>query len=241
MNVTEIKPDSNTTSNVVTFDELIERALSDPSTSNDRLDKLFEMRERELERQAKTEFRSAFAKAQKEIDPIKRKHKAHQNKYKYVKLEDVLAITDPIMVENGFSTSFNTAESHLPNHYRVTCTLMHEGSHEEIYKADIPIDNKGSQGSTNKTDVQGFGSAMSYGRRYLLCLIWNIATPDDNDGQRPIEFITDQQAEELKSIAVKNDVNVKAFCEWAAVGSIDEIPVQHYQDAKDALLSKGQQ
>jgi hypothetical protein len=39
------------------------------------------------------------------------------------------------------------------------------------------------RGSPNKTAIHGFGSAMSYGRRYLLLLIFNLAMRhEDNDG-----------------------------------------------------------
>ena len=253
----EITPEKNkasTADNVVSFEAMIQRAYENPNIDAAKLSKIYEMHERELGRKAETEFHKAFADAQAAIEPIVRTHEAHMGnnnkvKYKYVKLEDVIEIVSPIMAENGFVLSFNTADSHLPNHYRVTCALTHTKGHSELYKADIPIDSKGSGGTTTKTDVQAFGSTMSYGRRYLLCLIWNIATPDDNDGNRdqqpcqtqqdPNRPVSERQAMVLKDIAAKGDVDVKAFCKHHNINSLDATPAIHFNQARDALQSWG--
>jgi hypothetical protein len=36
----------------------------------------------------------------------------------------------------------------------------------------------------NKTQVHALGSTSSYARRYLVCMIFNVTTEDDNDGNR---------------------------------------------------------
>jgi hypothetical protein len=49
--------------------------------------------------------------------------------------------------------------------------LSHTAGHSRHYQADVPIDNTGPKGAQNKTMTHGFGSALSYGRRYLKLLI----------------------------------------------------------------------
>ena len=48
---------------------------------------------------------------------------------------------------------------------------------------DLPLDNVGTKGTVNKTGVQATGSTNAYGRRYLVLMIFNVSTEDeDNDG-----------------------------------------------------------
>lgn len=241
MNVTDMKSDNQETGNVISFMSIIERASLNPDVDVQKLSQLYEMHERTINREAEKVFRAEFADAQAEIEPIARKHNNKQTNSKYVKLEDIIKEITPILIKHGFGMTFDTDQSHLENHYRVTCLLTHKEGHCEPYKVDIPMDNKGVKGTANKTDTHAFGSTMSYGRRYLTVLIWNIATPDDNDGNRPIEYITDEQADELKKIAADLDVDVKKFCAVGGVASIDEIAAHDYQNAKNMLLSKGKQ
>jgi hypothetical protein len=49
--------------------------------------------------------------------------------------------------------------------------------------ADIFADTKGPRGTPNKTATQGFGSTMSYGRRYLKALMFDLVIAgEDDDG-----------------------------------------------------------
>jgi hypothetical protein len=46
----------------------------------------------------------------------------------------------------------------------------------------MPADGKGAKGGDVMTRTHAAGSAFSYGQRYLLKLIFNIATGEDDDG-----------------------------------------------------------
>jgi hypothetical protein len=62
------------------------------------------------------------------------------------------------------------------------CTVAHSGGYEEPPIAlDSPLDVAGSQGKTNKTGIQAVGSSVSYLRRYLLTMAFNIVLADDDD------------------------------------------------------------
>ena len=81
--------------------------------------------------------------------------------------------------------SFGTAECPYEGHYRITCKVAHKAGHTRDYQGDFPADVAGSQGKANKTAIQGYGSTLSYGRRYLTLLIFNVVlTDEDNDGNK---------------------------------------------------------
>jgi hypothetical protein len=50
------------------------------------------------------------------------------------------------------------------------------------YHLDGALDDAGKDGTKNKTGIQAMGSTVSYLRRYLVCMIFNVSTDDDNDG-----------------------------------------------------------
>lgn len=166
---------------------MIERAARDPNVDIDKFERLMAMKERVEADAARRAYNDAMAKAQADIaeQPIVRRAKNDHTKSHYARLEDILQVVTPIATKHGFRMSFGTTDSPVKDHYRVTCKLAHASGHEENYQADIPSDLVGSQGKANKTAVQGFGSTMSYGRRYLVLLIFNLAlVNEDNDGNR---------------------------------------------------------
>ena len=247
MSAVEMTPEANGANNVLSFWDIMKNVASNSNVDADKVTYLYEMHQRELKRLAEVSFRAGFAKAQAEIEPIARRHKNDQTRSKYAKLEDIIEAVAPILSEHEFAMSFGTEDSHLPNHYRVTCSLTHSAGHCEFYHVDIPMDNKGIKGTANKTDTHAFGSTMSYGRRYLMCLIWNIATPDDNDGNREQQSrqdqrnldvpISEEQAVVLKDIAEKGNVDVKSFCQKNKIRSLDDILVRYFRVAKSELES----
>ena len=61
--------------------------------------------------------------------------------------------------------------------------LSHERGYKRTFHIDMPADGKGAQGRDVMTRTHATGSAVSYGRRYLLLMIFNIAVGgEDDDG-----------------------------------------------------------
>jgi len=98
-------------------------------------------------------------------------------------LENIIEQLSPIWTRHGFAVSFGTGDCPTEGYYRVECELTHSAGHSKRYHADLPCDMTGIQGSVNKTGIHGFGSTMSYGRRYLVCMVFNVAVKtEDDDG-----------------------------------------------------------
>ena len=69
---------------------------------------------------------------------------------------------------------------------RVLCYVSHSAGHTRTYQCDMPSDGKGAKGNDVMTKTHAAGSAASYGMRYLLKMIFNIAIgEDDTDGNPP--------------------------------------------------------
>jgi len=181
-----------------------------------KLEKLLELQERWEANEARKEFAKAFARAQANILPVVKKRFNPQTKSKYSELADVIEITQPIYTREGFSVTFNEGESPLPEHVRILADVLHSLGHKQNYHFDVPMDGKGIQGNANMTKIHGKASSTSYGRRYLMCMIWNIPT-QDNDAQgvektkeekkvTPLDFI--------KNLAVRKLGGLDEFTAW---------------------------
>ena len=165
---------------------VIERAAGNKEIDVDKMERLLQMQERILAKQAESEFNEAMQRVQQEIPRILRDATNPSTNSKYARLESLLKVVVPIYTAFGFSLSFGTSDCHVPGHYRIVCDVAHKGmagSFTRHYQCDIPADTTGMKGTLNKTATHGFGSTMSYGRRYLTLLIFNIALiNEDNDG-----------------------------------------------------------
>jgi hypothetical protein len=184
MNAVVKTPDQVSEANALI--QVIERAASNPEIDVEKMERLLAMQERIMTQNAKMAFNEAMRFAQTEMPKIKRNRENKETHSKYADLEAVTDAAVPIYTRHGFSLSYGTADCPIPGHYRVTGLCAHVGGYERTYQADVPIDNTGPKGTQNKTMTHGFGSTMSYGRRYLICLIFNITlTNEDTDGNRP--------------------------------------------------------
>jgi hypothetical protein len=218
---------------------VIARAAADPNTDVDKLERLLAMQERVLEREAERVFNVSLKDAQDEIHPILRNKTNSSTNSKYADLEAVSDAVDPVFRRHGFSMSFGTADCPYPNHYRVTCRLSHVGGHHRDYQADVPADTTGIKGTQNKTNTHGFGSALSYGRRYLKLLIADVPTTDD-DGRAAGNGgpINAEQLAVLNGLADAVKADKIAFCKYLKVDSLRDLAAFHYNDAIHVLTQK---
>lgn len=221
---------------------VIAKAAADPNVDVDKLERLLAMQERVLAREAEQAFNAALLAAQDEIRPIYRNKKNASTNSTYADLEAVSDAIDPIFRNHGFSSSFGTADCPMEGHYRVTCRLSHTGGHSRDYQADVPADTAGIKGNQNKTATHGFGSALSYGRRYLKLLIADVPTTDD-DGRAAGNGgpINSEQLATLNGLADAVGADKIAFCRYAKVDSLSDIPAFRYNDSINILTQKNPQ
>lgn len=148
-------------------------------------------------------------------------------KTRYACLETVNSQVKPVAAQHGFSLSFGDSESPKgPDWTRVVCDVSHVGGHTRRYHLDCPLDGAGMKGGANKSGMQAIGSTLTYARRYLTLLIFNITVADEDlDGQaaESLDCITEADALEIEDLIRDKAVNLKKFLEWAEVPSIREI------------------
>lgn len=219
---------------------VIERAATDPNVDIEKMERLLAMHERLVAVDANKAYSVAMAKAQSEMKPISANAENPQTKSKYASYSKLDSALRPIYSANGFALSFNTEDSNKDDVLRVTCRVSHINGHSEHHKIDMPADGKGAKGGDVMTKTHATGAAATYGMRYLLKMIFNVAIgEDDTDGNGPKNIITTGQAAYLKKLIEETGADTKRLL--GAVSptseSIDELPALCFNAAKTALLS----
>lgn len=165
---------------------IIERAARDPQTDISKMERLFEMHQKMQAHQAERAFNAAMALVQAELEPVGR---GTDNKFLGTKYVDLAALAEkctPIIAKHGFGLSFGTEPPKTAGHVSIVCDVTHSAGHAKRYGCELPLDIGGKDGKSNKTALQAFGSTTTYGRRYMMLLIFNVATAAlDKDGNAP--------------------------------------------------------
>lgn len=163
--------------------EMFERLARDPGVDVDKLERLMQMHERMSARLAEERFNAAMSTAQARMRPVSADANNPQTRSKYASYGALDKALRPIYTDSGFGLSFDTGESPLSEHVRVLCYVTHASGHARTYHVDMPADGKGAKGGDVMTKTHAVGAAMSYGMRYLLKMIFNVAVgEDDRDG-----------------------------------------------------------
>jgi len=213
---------------------IIERALINPEMDVDKLQRLLDMQKDIMRIEAEREFNSAMARLQPKLPQIKHdgeiKNKNGGVQSTYAKYETVDTAIRQLYTAEGFSISFDSRQIDSVTVY--TATLSHIGGHSKTASITLPADISGSKNGT-----QAMGSTVSYARRYLITMLFNIVTIGvDNDGKGG--FIDLEQAAEIDNLIRETGTVLDAFLKYYAVGSVRELPLSSYAKAKKQLLSK---
>jgi hypothetical protein len=220
---------------------MIERAAINPEVDIEKMERLLEMHERIQSRQAEADFNASMTGAQSEMGRISSDAYNSQTKSKYTTYGKLDSVIRPIYTAHGFALSFDTGDS-MPEMVRVICLVSHRGGFSRAYHVDMPADGKGAKGGDVMTKTHATGAAMSYGMRYLLKMIFNVAIgEDDTDGNSPVAKalkITDQQAAVINDYIAESGVQAAKFCSAYRIDSVADLPAEKYDHAINRLKAK---
>ena len=161
---------------------VIAEAASNPAIDVDKMERLWAMHEKLKNRADEEAFNAAMSRAQSEMGRVSADAANQQTRSTYATYAALDKAIRPIYTKYGFSISFNEGEGAPEGHARILAYVSC-GGHTRTYKLDMPNDGKGAKGGDVMTKTHATGSAHTYGRRYLLKDIFNIAIGEnDNDG-----------------------------------------------------------
>lgn len=217
---------------------MIERVARDPSIDIERLERLLAMRDRLRNEERRAAYDDALAKVQAELQPIiKRgeiKIREGSKGQPYALLEDVITTIKPILGRHGFSIQFRIQQADTDK-ISVTTIVAHAQGHREETTISLPADKTGSKNAT-----QAIGSSVSYGRRYGIMSMFNLATQgEDNDAAHGTgEVISTEQEAELQALIEETGSDLTLFCRFMKAESLADIPASKFEFALTQLRRK---
>ena len=222
------------------FVQMVERLALADNVDVDKLDRMLAMKERVDARLAENAFNEAMADAQKEMRAVAPDSNNPQTRSKYASYAALDKALRPIYTKHGFALSFGTADGAAELYVRVTCHVSHRAGHSRDYHFDMPADGKGAKGGDVMTKTHAAGSAASYGMRYLLKMIFNVAVgEDDDDGNAAsLPTITVEQCCLLDDLIAEVKADKVKFLRYLKIRALEDLPQQAYKDALAALEAK---
>jgi hypothetical protein len=169
---------------------VIARAAADPRTDTAKMQALLDMQKSIMADESKRAFNSAFIALQNDLPSVGRDGKIEirqkdaqgsrengrvQQSTPYATFNNIMKTIKPLLIRHGFALSFSTE----PAGERILVKGLLEGhGHERTTAFPLPAETSGS-----KNNVQGWGSSMSYGKRYCTIALLNIISeaPEDVD------------------------------------------------------------
>lgn len=157
----------------------------DKGLNTDAIEKLVNLQERILAKNAEREYISAMTRFQSNCPPIAKNKKATVTtagggnySYEYATLDHIAETIAPLLELCGLSYTFDSSLS--DGLVRVVCTLSHNGGHSKQSEFTAPVDQGMKVGAAQKV-----ASALTYARRYALVSALGLTTTgdDDDDGR----------------------------------------------------------
>ena len=161
-------------------DQMITQAIAS-GASIDVMERLLAMRRELREEESRVAYYAAMSAVESELPAIVRDADNDQTRSKYARLEKINAAITPVYTRHGISLSFDTADCPTPGEIRTVCHVSHAGGYSTTRHVDLPPDGVGLKGNANKTEVHARGSTLSYARRYLALLVFNVQLANEDD------------------------------------------------------------
>lgn len=189
----------------------------------------------------KNSLASAMASAFAEIESATKDAKNPHFKSNYATLGAVVEAIKPALIKNSL---FFTQETHEATGGVCVETVIRHASGQEIRCGPLFV-------PANKNDAQGFGSALTYARRYSLMTAFGVPAEDDDGNAAAASVkqgsrtnghangkIDDAQFAQLQMLIEQSGTNSQAFCEHFKCASVKDLPKSRFDDALVALQKK---
>lgn len=229
------------------FLQIVATAAMDPRCDTSKMQALLDMQRQIEDRNEQKAWTRAFNAMQGELPAIDKDGKidhgegttARGNQKLKTRFATFPALNDvckPIMKRHGFTLS-SLVEPGSDGRIDVVSILEHVEGKSRTSRFPMTLDTTGG-----KNNQQGAGSSMQYGMRYNMIALLQIVTkaPEDvdNDGFKQDRPINPDQLRELIDMADRAGADKPKFCALMDVGSMADIPVSRFEEAKAQLQRK---
>ena len=175
------------------------------------------------------ELASAFAKAQSEIEGATADKQNPHFRSRYADLGNVVDAIKPAITKHGLS--FVQVSHNAESAACIETIILHSsGEWLSCGRVSVPV---------SKHDAQGYGSALTYARRYSLAAAFGVA-PEDDDGNAAAKNappkhkpsfapLSEQQVVEIAALADEVGVSLDKILAFCKARTFAEVPATAYK------------
>lgn len=180
---------------------------------------------------------SAMAAAFAEIEAATKTANNPHFKSKYADLGAVIDAVKPPLIKHGL---FFTQRCHPCDNGVSVETVLHHASGQDMSLGTLFV-------PANKQDAQGFGSALTYARRYGLMTAFGVPAEDDDGNaaarsapKASTERINEDQLGVLQGYASGGVIDAQRFCAFFQIPSLKDLPAARYDEAVRMAKAKAE-
>ena len=183
---------------------------------------------------AERQFAAAFAALQADL-PVIVAQTVIPNRGKYERFEDVMNVVQPLLNKHGFSVAFSM--DFKEGRVLETCCLTHVGGHSRSNSFAVRV------GGRADSETQADCKAATTAKRNALCNALNIVIrqdclTDEDDPRMEGGKITQEQAEELRSMIAATKSNEAALLKLGGCAAFEEMRTAKYEVVYELLQQK---
>lgn len=227
--------------------DMLLNAIQNPDLDMAKLEKLLQLQREWTAELARKAYIQAMVRFKKTVPAIVKNRKAKiagKNgadgfAYEFADLPAVLATVIPALADEGFTHDWKMKQA--DGIMTVTCILRHIDGHTESTEMFALYDATGG-----KNAIQAIASAKTYLERYTVLAITGLSTAsaEDDDGKSTdknpgLQPISAEKVQEIRDKLETMDGGAeRGLLDYLRVESIEEIPLQGYELAIDALARR---
>lgn len=215
--------------------QLISDAVLKGNVPVETMQKLMDMRDRELERNARMEFfreLAEFQAAHRVIATNQDKEivseKGARFRIKYADLPHLVDEVQQPLAKRGFSFTWDTTANESGSMLTSTFVLRHVLGHVERNSFTCPTESRAGSSPQMK-----YGSADSYAKRRAMLAGLGIVTEEDTGQhvrERDVQAITEEQAATIRALIEETKAQESKILGWAGVATLEQMPATKYAE-----------
>ena len=158
-------------------------------------DRILEQMAKQRDYEDRGRFNASLLRIQKQLKRIPKRGWNAQTSSHYALAEDVDSEIQSLMQGEDMSLSFEPEPHDQPNMVTIV-GILSQGAYSRRYPLPLPCDGQGPKGGGVMTRTHATGSAITYGKRYLKNMIFDLGFKEkDDDGNRAGSTATDSLPE----------------------------------------------
>jgi hypothetical protein len=220
---------------------MFERIARDPSVPMERIERVMDMMREMRREQSEEDFNNAMADTQRELTPVARDSFNPQTRSKYASYHAIDKAIRPVYTRHGLGVSFDEDQNSPPEGFIRVLAFVTKGRHSKTFHYDSPIVTQGLAGKTMMTLTHARASAVTYAKRYLVGMIFNLSTGEDDDGNsaaNPADTIDDEQIGTLTELIESVGADKAKFLRFFKIEQLAELPAKRFNEAVNMLNAK---